>query len=258
MLSRSLLLVCLLSVWVVELGADFLNGRPFGGFFNGEMFDAFVNTTGSSFRTVQLPYETKEMVDEAFANWKECVAEEEQKSNATGGEVELQAGRACAARMKYDDFTLLHNIYGVLNHWEPNEDFSCERSLINNQNPKMLFYLLDAKRLCQTVQFMTVPYCTIREMCGKKRSVDALYGLIYVWLQFKANGFFHRSGYGDCPIGSSDIGRSLNPKLFTSEFGYTTDAIFVRDVCEQYLQPRTFAVAEKTQEFFDEIYAKDL
>ncbi|KAI6192445.1 hypothetical protein M3Y99_01937000 [Aphelenchoides fujianensis] len=162
----------------------------------------------------------------------------------------------CTAKMKYDELTMFVNFYAIVHELQYTE-FECEAGMMEDRHPKQIFYLLDAKQLCQTVQYMAVPYCTTRMLCGASRAFDAYFGSFYALFQFKANGFFQQSGQGDCPVGSSDIGRALNPNIRTTEFNYKADPIFVRDVCDQYRQPRTFPVAKETQDFIDLLYAGD-
>ncbi|KAI6228947.1 hypothetical protein M3Y99_01175000 [Aphelenchoides fujianensis] len=262
MLGRSLLLVCLLlGLCAVNAGHHgALDGKHFGGFFSRKMIEAFANTTGLPFPLQQVPYEMKAMVDEAASEYTDCFMQKLNDSEAAGNRDEkslVQSFLACTIPKHYDVLTLFWNLFGTHKQFGDGKVLNCYGEMMEDTLPMQLVYLLDSKRLCRTVQFMDVPYCTLKEMCGKSKAFDAIYAFNYALFQFKANGFFPQKGQEICPIDSSEFGRSLNPKLYTNEFDFLKDEVFVRDVCDQYRQPRTFAVANKTQQVVNMMYGVD-
>ncbi|KAI6238221.1 hypothetical protein M3Y99_00721400 [Aphelenchoides fujianensis] len=265
MLGRAVLLVALLAVWGVNSsGPDHLSGKWFGGFFTSKMIDTLANASGLPFPLHEVPSEMKATVDQVASDLFACWQAQEEKLKASGNvserDIRHRALVACTIQEKYDDLTLFFNLYQALHFLMNNSTkpaVQCHHEMMDNRPPKELFYLLDAKRLCKTLQFLDVPYCTISEMCGSVTGFDVSYGLFYAFFQFKANGFFQSAGSGDCPVASSDMGRSLNPKLFTAGFDIEKDAVFTRDVCEQYRQPNTSAVGKDAQDFINAMYASD-
>ncbi|KAI6192444.1 hypothetical protein M3Y99_01936900 [Aphelenchoides fujianensis] len=264
MFARSLLLVCLLlGVWNVEVdagGPRYLHGGRFGGFFSSKMIDAFANTSGLPFPWAEVPYEMKTRIDKAASELNDCFMQHANDSKASGESDEdavLQSILACTTSKNYDVLTLFWNLYVKHENMGTDKVVECYVEMMEYTLPTPLFFLLDAKRLCQTVQYLPVPYCTMKEMCGASKQLDLVYGIFYATFQFKANGFFLPDGEGDCPIHSSDFGRSFNSKIFTNKFDLLKDEIFARDVCDQYRQPHAFPVANETQKLITGVYAID-
>ncbi|KAI6227793.1 hypothetical protein M3Y99_01219600 [Aphelenchoides fujianensis] len=228
------------------------------------MIDAIANASGLPFPLHEVPTEMKATIDKVPSTLLECVEQHEKQLKASGDvperDIRYRALVACTIAEQYDDLTLFFNLYQALHFLMKNSTktaVQCHYEMMDQRPPKELFYLLDAKQLCKTVQYLDVPYCTISKMCGSVTDFDVSYGLFYAFFQFKANGFFQSADRGDCPVASSDIGRSLNPKLFTADFDIQKDAVFTRDVCEQYRPSNTSAFAEDVQDFIDGMYASD-
>ncbi|KAI6192442.1 hypothetical protein M3Y99_01936700 [Aphelenchoides fujianensis] len=195
------------------------------------MIDAFANTT-DQLPLLEVPFEMKAVVDEGMHHWLECVRHIGNKSRGFDGyEGLFYALRRCAIEKKHEHLALWSNVNLMAFdlRWHRDKALDCYLKMTDGKTTGELFYLLDAKRLCRTVQFMSVPYCTMREMCGRSKTLDVVYATQYALFQLKANGFIQAAEKGDCPISSSDIGRSLNPKLFTQRYFVFQDEVFVRD-----------------------------
>ncbi|KAI6228948.1 hypothetical protein M3Y99_01175100 [Aphelenchoides fujianensis] len=168
MFGHPLQLTCLLlGAWSVVVdagGPDSLDGRGFSGFFNAKMIDAFANTSGLPFSLIEVPYEIKTIVGEGLANWNSCVPHRMEELQAAGGiserDLSFKAGISCMLEKKYNDLALFLNVVGAEHELRSNsteKEDKCHREM-GGIDFRQLFYLFDAKRLCQTLQFMAVPF----------------------------------------------------------------------------------------------------